>query len=865
MRRIAFFAVFLFLTPVLVIAETGEEPTLGWATSGGGFDDDILSGNVILPDNSVVSVGSFITAANFGDEGIGANGMLGDADMFIAVSNETGNWTNIKSYGSPGVDGIDAIALHDSGDIIVVGHYCLGTAGDACEINFDDMFVLNKGDDNGEGDAFIGRFSVNSESITPVWMRAFSNSYDLSGLDVKISPNGGITAAIIHKGPLQVEDNLFFGDEGASLAILHYSENGQIIWTNQISSSGGIEQFGGMCYAESGYLHIVGTFTDSVMFDANHQSQGLADIFVAQIDGYGNFTWTSFAGGEDDDWVNDCAIDSNGNVHIVGQIEDSADFDFLNLTSNGWRDMFHATLSQNGDWTTVMNSGGGGWETIQSLVIDEKDNMIVTGTYTSRFTLGQDTLEDRDSNGEKRDVFVAQMNSNYQWDWAVSAGGQGDDVAVSVIFGENESPIIGMQIQDVAQMGNFSLASSGFSDIAIWNYARDQDQDGLTDGSDNCPRVANPDQVDTDGDLYGDACDDDDDGDNVGDDWDDCNPGEVGWNSAPNTDHDGDGCRDVSEDFDDDEDGIMDIYDECPEGPIGWISTVENDENQDGCEDLDSDGDGFVDQLDTCPNVSDDQADLDGDGIGDACETDTDGDGISDDFDNCYRDSFYWQSTHELDHDQDGCRDADRDPDDDGDGLLDLSDSCPLGEINWNVSFDHDSDGCHDDFEDDDDDSDSVLDDVDGCPRGYVGIAGVGMDFDADGCLDSTEDDDDDNDGISDGDDECKYTNPGDEVNSIGCSGKQLDDDNDGVNNLNDLCPSTSPGDIVSSTGCKVQSETVEKESADEETSPLTTILFLIALVLAAIAAFVTFKPKKTPQSKTVPEVSDVNQDETSK
>ena len=83
------------------------------------------------------------------------------------------------------------------------------------------MFVLNKGDDNGEGDAFIGRFSVNSESITPVWMRAFSNSYDLSGLDVKISPNGGITAAIIHKGPLQVEDNLFFGDEGGHARLHH--------------------------------------------------------------------------------------------------------------------------------------------------------------------------------------------------------------------------------------------------------------------------------------------------------------------------------------------------------------------------------------------------------------------------------------------------------------------------------------------------------------------------------------------------------------------------------------------------------------------------------------------------------------------
>ena len=38
-------------------------------------------------------------------------------------------------------------------------------------------------------------------------------------------------------------------------------------------------------------------------------------------------------------------------------------------------------------------------------------------------------------------------------------------------------------------MGNFSVSSSGYSDIAFWNYARDHDSDGITDGSDNCPRV----------------------------------------------------------------------------------------------------------------------------------------------------------------------------------------------------------------------------------------------------------------------------------------------------------------------------------------------------------------------------------------
>ena len=63
------------------------------------------------------------------------------------------------------------------------------------------------------------------------------------------------------------------------------------------------------------------------------------------------------------------------------------------------------------------------------------------------------------------------------------------------------------------------------------------------------------------------------------------------------TDHDGDGCRDLTEDSDDDEDGIMDYYDACSKGPVGWVSSLENDENQDGCEDVDSDGDGYVDQL----------------------------------------------------------------------------------------------------------------------------------------------------------------------------------------------------------------------------------------------------------------------------
>ena len=357
----------------------------------------------------------------------------------------------------------------------------------------------------------------------------------------------------------------------------------------------------------------------------------------------------------------------------------------------------------------------------------------------------------------------------------------------------------------------------------------DTDGDGIADAADNCPRLVNADQNNTDMHATdgGDACDDDDDNDGLGDLADACPRGDTGWTSNASTDHDGDGCRDDSpEDLDDDNDGLGDLADACPRGDTGWTSNATTDHDGDGCrddspEDLDDDNDGIGDTQDTvCPRgdtgwISNASTDHDSDGCRDDSpeDLDDDNDGIADTQDTvCPRGDTGWTSNASIDHDGDGCRDADEDLDDDNDGIADTQDTvCPRGDTGWisNATTDNDGDGCRDDSPEDlDDDNDGVNDfaadgitQLDACLRGDTGwTSDASTDHDGDGCRDdSPEDLDDDNDAVPDETDAF----PTDACASLDTDNDKkpdmlvttctsddttltidLDDDNDGVNDV---------------------------------------------------------------------------------
>lgn len=194
------------------------------------------------------------------------------------------------------------------------------------------------------------------------------------------------------------------------------------------------------------------------------------------------FQWIRSGGGTDRDEGIDLAIDSSGNIYVVGRFIDTATFSDSTLQGVGTQDVFIAKYNSIGDLLWMRHTGGvssggsnSGANGVLGITLDLMENPIITGYYIGTIIFGHDTL---DIGGANEEMFLVKYDQNGDVTWAKAATGSFSVLGYSVATDATGNIFVTGYFGHHNFSGdvtfNPTLNSAGGSDIFVAKY----DQNG---------------------------------------------------------------------------------------------------------------------------------------------------------------------------------------------------------------------------------------------------------------------------------------------------------------------------------------------------------------------------------------------------
>ncbi len=183
-------------------------------------------------------------------------------------------------------------------------------------------------------------------------------------------------------------------------------------------------------------------------------------VLIAQAP---DWQWATQAGGSSADRGNGITIDDAGNSYVTGTFYGTATFGSYTITGNGGLDIFIAKMDAIGNWQWATHAGGSSWDLAYGITIDNAGNSYVTGKFEGTATFGSYSLT---CNGGSY-IFVAKMNANGNWQWAVKAGGISTDRGLGITIDDAGNSYATGFFCETAIFGSYSLTCSGERDIFI--------------------------------------------------------------------------------------------------------------------------------------------------------------------------------------------------------------------------------------------------------------------------------------------------------------------------------------------------------------------------------------------------------------
>ena len=451
--------------------------TVQWATRIASSNSDVGYGIAIDSASNVYVTGQFsgttflgtVTIFNAGGSTFGTLSLnnVSTTAAFLVKYNSNGvvQWAT-RIVSSSTIVGF-AVSIDTTGNIYASGHF----VGGRLTIYGNTLSLFSSLPKVNDADVFAVKYNTNGE---PQWTARIGSTLVDTVFSTTTDSSGNMYVGGTSTGTITIynsDDSVFGTRSNVSNTagfLVKYNSSGFAQWATRLTGNSSSTIYG-IATDSSGNVFVTGQFLHTTMTIWNSDdtsfgtvaNSGSGDGFIIKYDASGVVQWVSTITGTGAESGNSIAVDSAGDIYVIGTTGNGTTTNVLNsdgttfgtIANGGNTDAFLVKYDTSGfaQWTTRL--AGTSTDIGYSVITDNSNNVFMSGAYTTTPTIFNSDGSTFGTLGavSAREAFLVKYNSSGFVQWATRLAGTGatneegfactTDSDGNVFIGGNGTPI----------------------------------------------------------------------------------------------------------------------------------------------------------------------------------------------------------------------------------------------------------------------------------------------------------------------------------------------------------------------------------------------------------------------------------------
>jgi len=326
------------------------DPSLNWNTFLGGLGEDVVNDIALDSEGNV-----YITGVSHATWGAPRRVYAGADDAFVAKLDSSGSLLWNTFLGSVGTESGNGITVDGDGNVYVTGD---STATWGAPLHNFTIFC----------DAYVAKLDTSGDLIWNTFVGGYSFEH---GTDIAMA---GSNVVMSGWSDSEWGEGAPTTNYNAFAAELH--SNGDLGWHTFLGGSGEEKSSSIAVNGSSGNVFVTGRSNATWGTPIRAYTSDF-DTYVAKLDSNGNLGWNTFLGGSKADESLGTAVDSDGNVLVIGK--STGTWGTPLRAYSGRQDAYVTKLTPDGvlTWNTFL--GGSQDDIGVGIAVSSDNNIYVTG------------------------------------------------------------------------------------------------------------------------------------------------------------------------------------------------------------------------------------------------------------------------------------------------------------------------------------------------------------------------------------------------------------------------------------------------------------------------------------------------------